>query len=116
MSGKIEFIVASDGETVTPQITHECEVVVAPDGSYEQVYNFLDYWFRNLPDTTEARARVYYGERSASLYLNVEASPKSAELIVSYFKRRLFSDVTYLGPSGKYEPLWQREEHGTREH
>jgi hypothetical protein len=104
------FFDASEAGSLRLVISHNVQTLMNDDGSYEQVYNFYDYEFSELPDAKTVKARAYFGERTVSLSgFSPAESPESAELIVEYFRHRMFDEVQSLGgSSGGYRAIWSK--------
>jgi hypothetical protein len=101
---------ASEGETIKPSITHNLEIIKNSRGEYQQIYNYYDYVFTDLPDAKTVRVRVYFGERTASIAdANPSDHPQAIKSVIAYFTRRMFNRVECLGgPAGGYYAVWER--------
>ncbi|MBA2590470.1 MAG: hypothetical protein H0U98_17805 [Alphaproteobacteria bacterium] len=106
--GETTFFDASEAGALRPAISHNVQTLMNGDGSYEQVYNFYDYEFSELPDARGAKARAYFGERTVYLSgFSPAESPEGAKLIVEYFRHRMFNEVQSLGGSSDgYHAIW----------
>jgi len=97
-----------------PKITHRFEAIQNRDGSFAEVRNYYSYEFSGLPDAAEVGATVLFGERMAHITgLSPTQSPKSAELLIEYFRSRMFESVECLSPDPAevdpikgYQTIW----------